>query len=64
MYQKMMHNVLIWHISTHYVTKILMHLGFIWYIFTQNLTVRKQNQLASGPLVISCGCVSGLVGKL
>ena len=29
-----------------------MHLALIWYILTQNVTVRKQNQLASGPLLI------------
>ena len=29
-----------------------MHLALIWYILRQNQTVRKQNLLASGPLLI------------
>ena len=40
------------HIDAFCNKKILMHLVLIWNILRQNLTVRKQNLLASGPLLI------------
>ena len=40
------------HIDAFCNKKILMHLALIWYILRQNLTVRKQNLLASGSLLI------------
>ena len=51
--KKLMQNALIWYISTHFVTKNIDAFSIdLIYIKAKNLTVRIQNLLASGPLLI------------
>ena len=49
----MMQNALIWYISTHFVTKNIDAFSIdLVYIETKSNSSRKQNLLASGPLLI------------